>query len=143
MGNPEPATNLARDRQVDASKVNEAHESPGSSTTEERAALPGEEGRPTARSFEKAAYKGQMFGSWDFQARGEPFIWGLGGALVVGLLMIVGFLSLILYNGILTFYPQRIEVVTLNDGGSFAGELGRKELYKPPQEDVDKLPEAA
>ncbi len=50
---------------------------------------------------------------WDFKTRGEPFLWGLGGALVIGIFMIVGFVVLIVYNGILTFYPRPIEVVTL------------------------------
>ncbi len=79
--------------------------------------------------------------SWDFKARGEPFLWGLGGTLVIGIIMIVGFMVLILYNGILTFYPHSIEVVTLRNGSSFAGELVRSEYYNPPPDVVDKLPE--
>lgn len=77
--------------------------------------------------------------SWDFKSRGEPFLWGLGGALVVGILMIVGFVVLIVYNGFLTFYPQSIEVVTLHDGSVVAGELFRSERYKPGPELLEKL----
>ncbi|MDQ1238030.1 MAG: phosphate transport system permease protein, partial [Thermodesulfobacteriota bacterium] len=61
--------------------------------------------------------------SWDLKARGEPFMWTLGGALVIGLLMIVGFTVLIIYNGILTFWPQPLYRVTLKDGAFVGGEL--------------------
>ena len=64
---------------------------------------------------------------WDFKARGEPFLWCLGGALVIGIIMIVGFVVLIVYNGILTFYPRPIEVVTLKGGNKVAGEATRSE----------------
>jgi phosphate transport system permease protein len=67
----------------------------------------------------------------DFKARGEPFLWGLGGALAVGLIMIVGFVVLILYNGLLCFYPERIQMVKLTDGSVMAGELSRSEAFKP------------
>jgi len=78
---------------------------------------------------------------WDFKARGEPFLWGFGGALAVGILMIAAFLALVLYNGILTFYPQPIEVITLRDGTMVAGELFRSEVYKPGPELVAQLAE--
>ena len=48
--------------------------------------------------------------------------------------MIVGFLALIVYNGILTFYPPPIEVVKLKDGKVVAGELCRSEVYRPGPE---------
>ncbi len=78
---------------------------------------------------------------WDFKARGEPFLWGFGGALAVGILMIAAFLVLILYNGISTFYPQPIDVVTLRDGSVIAGELSRSEVYKPGPELITQLSE--
>jgi phosphate transport system permease protein len=78
---------------------------------------------------------------WDFKARGEPFLWGFGGALAVGIVMIAAFLVLILYNGILTFYPQPVEVVTLRDGTKIAGELSRSEVYKPGPELIATLAE--
>jgi phosphate transport system permease protein len=79
---------------------------------------------------------------WDFKARGEPFLWGLGGALAVGILMILGFVGLILYNGILTFYPERLDVVTLRDGSVLAGELTRSEDFKPDPKHLEQLPES-
>lgn len=68
----------------------------------------------------------------DLSARGEPFLWGFGGALALGMMMVVGFLLLILANGLTTFYPKPIWVVTLKDGSKVAGEPTRTELYKLP-----------
>lgn len=81
--------------------------------------------------------------SCDFKARGEPAVWILGGTLVIGLLMIFGFLVLIAYNGLATFYPKRIEVLRLNDGSKIAGEFIRSELYKPEPDRIQSLPESA
>jgi len=78
---------------------------------------------------------------WDFKARGEPFVWGLGGALCIGIVMIVGFLILIIWNGILTFYPWPVEKVTLRDGSVVAGELTRRETYRPGPEQLANLSE--
>ncbi len=77
---------------------------------------------------------------WDFKARGEPFLWGLGGALVFGLLMIVGFVALIVVNGIATFYPVPIEVVKTSDGTLLAGELIRTETFRPTADTLKTLP---
>ncbi len=77
---------------------------------------------------------------WDIKARGEPFQWLLGGALVFGMVMITGFLALIAYNGLMTFYPDPIEKVTLKDGTVLAGEPTRSEWYKPQPESIAKIP---
>jgi phosphate transport system permease protein len=79
---------------------------------------------------------------WDFKARGEPFVWLLGGGLVIGIFMVIGFMALILCNGILTFYPQPIERVTLKDGSILAGELSRFETYKPGPDILANLSES-
>lgn len=79
---------------------------------------------------------------WDFKARGEPFLWGFGGALVIGIVMIVGFVVLIIYNGFLTFYPKPLGKVVLKDGSVVAGELTRSEVFKPgPEALQDMSPE--
>ena len=74
--------------------------------------------------------------SLDFKARGEPFIWVMGGALALGVLMIVGFLALVLWNGIVTFYPGPVEVVTLKNGKKIAGEPFRSESFRPSEEQL-------
>jgi len=76
----------------------------------------------------------------DLSAQGEPFLWGLGGALALGVVMIVGFLILVFWNGIVTFYPGRVAVATLNDGSRVAGEATRTEKFRPPLDVVNALP---
>ncbi len=78
---------------------------------------------------------------WDFKARGEPFLWGLGGSLAFGMLMIVGFITLILYNGVPTFWPKPIDAVKLKDGTAVAGEITRSESFRPEPEFLAKLDE--
>jgi phosphate transport system permease protein len=73
----------------------------------------------------------------DLAARGEPFVWLMGAALVAGLAMIVGFLAFVIYVGALTFWPSPIEVITRSDGKIIAGEVFRAESYRVP-EDVAK-----
>jgi phosphate transport system permease protein len=78
-----------------------------------------------------------------FEARGEPFVWGLGGALALGLAMIAGFLLLVVWNGMATFWPSPITVSRLASGELIAGERMRSELYRPGREALSALPEAA
>jgi phosphate transport system permease protein len=79
----------------------------------------------------------------DLPARGEPFLWGLGGALALGVIMIVGFLVLVFWNGLTTFWPKPIEVVTLTSGETIAGEPTRRESYRPSAEQLANVDEAA
>ena len=76
----------------------------------------------------------------DLAANGEPAQWLLGGALAVGLAMIAGLLGLILWNGIVTFWPKPLEVVRLVNGTVIAGEPTRSEAYKVPAELLEALP---
>jgi phosphate transport system permease protein len=78
---------------------------------------------------------------WDFKARGEPFLWLFGGGLCVGIAMIISFIVLIVYNGILTFYPRPIDVVMLRDGSRLAGEVTRAEKFRPGPDVLAKLSE--
>ncbi|MDZ7750979.1 MAG: phosphate ABC transporter permease PstA [Gammaproteobacteria bacterium] len=77
----------------------------------------------------------------DLNATGEPFLWGLGGALALGVLLVVGFLVMIFWNGAATFWPKPIHVVTLNDGGVVAGEPTRDNVFQPGAELLEKLTE--
>ena len=72
----------------------------------------------------------------DLAARGEPFVWLMGAALVAGLAMIIGFLAFVIYVGALTFWPSPIEVVTRSDGKIVAGEVFRAETYRVPEDAV-------
>ncbi len=105
-------------------------------TTGEQLSAPAEDARGKSRS----AFKKDTT-IWDFKSRGEPFVWGLGAALAIGIIMIVGFLALILYNGALTFYPLQIDAVTLKSGAKIAGQLSRSEVFKISPELIQGLPE--
>jgi len=75
----------------------------------------------------------------DLRARGEPALWVLGGALALGIAMIVGFLSLVAWNGIITFIPKPLAVVTQTDGTVTAGEPFRSELFRPTADVIADL----
>jgi phosphate transport system permease protein len=70
----------------------------------------------------------------DLRAYGEPWRFAMGGSLALGILLILGFLLLVAWNGFATFWPGPIERVTLADGTVLAGEPTRSERF-PPSED--------
>jgi phosphate transport system permease protein len=78
----------------------------------------------------------------DLSAVGEPALWGFGGALALGIILICGFLLAIFWNGITTFWPKPIEVVTLKSGQMVAGEPSRENVYRPEGAFLASLPEA-
>ncbi len=78
---------------------------------------------------------------WGFRARGESFIWLTGGALVLGVLMIVGLLSLIVGHGMATFWPKDVVRMTLADGRQVMGEVTRKEEFVLDEDGLFSLPE--
>ncbi|MEK7245344.1 MAG: hypothetical protein AAB223_04925, partial [Pseudomonadota bacterium] len=79
----------------------------------------------------------------DLGAQGEPYLWMLGGALAFGILMVSGFLVFVLWNGLVTFTPSEIAVVTLADGSRIAGETVRGEKFRVPAGRLEALaPEA-
>ncbi len=55
--------------------------------------------------------------------------------------MIIGFIVLIVYNGILTFYPRPVDLVMLRDGSRLAGEVTRAEKFRPGPDVLAKLGE--
>jgi len=79
----------------------------------------------------------------DLSSRGEPYLWSMGGALALGLIMIFGFLALVAWNGLVTFYPKPVEVLRLKDGTLVAGEPTRSEMYRLPKTELDSLDEQA
>lgn len=76
-------------------------------------------------------------------AAGEPFLWGMGGALSIGLLMILGFLTLVFWNGLATFFPKPIEVVTMTTGEVVAGEPTRAERFRVGADKLKALDDEA
>ncbi|MFN3616200.1 MAG: ABC transporter permease subunit, partial [Rubrimonas sp.] len=67
----------------------------------------------------------------DLSAVREPALWCFGGALAVGIILIAAFLSMIVWNGVSTFWPKPIVVVERVDGTVLAGEPSRFSRYRP------------
>jgi phosphate transport system permease protein len=76
----------------------------------------------------------------DASAVGEPWLWALGGALAIGIILIAGFLTMIFWNGFSTFWPKPIHVVTLADGTQIAGEPSRENTYRVGESFLKQLP---
>ena len=62
-------------------------------------------------------------------SQGEPMVWLTGGGLVISLLMIVGLLLLVLYQGMGTFWPSDLPRFVTVDGQVVMGEVTRTERY--------------
>ncbi len=88
----------------------------------------------------EAGSRARRVAGTDIAARGEPALWMLGGALALGILMILGFLLLVVWNGALTFWPRPIEVVRLANGEAIAGEPRRSESFPPQEGQLAGLP---
>ncbi len=81
--------------------------------------------------------------SADISTVGEPALWAFGGSLALGVILVVGFLVMIAWNGVTTFWPKPIHVVTLTDGVKVAGEPTRDDSYRVGAEVLQRLPDAA
>ncbi len=75
--------------------------------------------------------------SADLSALGEPALWGFGGALALGIIMIAVFLMVVLYNGATTFWPKPIDRVELTDGTVIAGTERRGTVFRPQLAQLD------
>ncbi len=64
-------------------------------------------------------------------AQAEPMLWLTGGALVVCVLMIVGLLGWVFYQGVGTLWPGPVVQVTSLSGDRVMGEVTRREWYRP------------
>lgn len=64
-------------------------------------------------------------------AHGEPMVWLTGGALAAALMMIIGLLGWIFFEGIVTFWPGPVVLVKTLDGEARLGEVTRAETFRP------------
>jgi len=71
-------------------------------------------------------------------SHGEPVVWLMGAALIVGLLMIFGLVGLVAYHGGRTFWPRPIVRVE-TPAGPFLGEVTGESLYRPDEQILDGL----
>jgi len=73
-------------------------------------------------------------------------VWLTGGALVACLVMIVGLVSMIVINGMRTYWPGPIELVTMDSGEVFLGiptdadEENARTLYRTGNRDLGREP---
>jgi len=84
---------------------------------------------PATSAPQAAGRRVRRFSS-DLSAVGEPALWGFGGALALGIILIAGFLAMIAWNGFTTFWPKPIERVELRDGTVIAGVATRGGPYR-------------
>jgi len=64
-------------------------------------------------------------------AHGEPMLWLTGGGLAICLVMVLGLLGLVLWQGLTTFWPSPLVRLERVDGGQVMGEITRVETYRP------------
>ncbi len=63
-----------------------------------------------------------MLTGFSLLSRGEPFVWLTGGMLMICLAMMVGLLSLILWQGLSTFWPRSLVLIPTRDRAFAMGE---------------------
>ncbi len=74
-------------------------------------------------------------------AQGEPMVWLTGGSLVLGLVMIVGLLGLIFWQGGRTFWPKPITQLELATGDTVFGQVTQTDTYRPSDETMAAWPQ--
>ena len=65
------------------------------------------------------------------KSRGRAFIWLCGGALAFNLLLVVGQLGLIAWNGLAYFWQNDLVAYELDDGSKLLGEVHAREEFRP------------
>ncbi len=70
-------------------------------------------------------------GGTSLAAQGEPWIWLTGAALGLSILMIIGLLLLVIWQGLTTFWPVPITQIKLADGEVVMGEEFRDDWFTP------------
>ncbi|MFQ3620596.1 MAG: phosphate ABC transporter permease PstA [Spirochaetales bacterium] len=71
---------------------------------------------------------------------GNPFLWLMGGMLVIATVMVVGLLVLVLIAGSITFWPGKIVQFDVAGGVVYLGEITRQDTYSPSSEQIGQLP---
>ncbi|QEG42908.1 phosphate ABC transporter permease PstA [Roseimaritima ulvae] len=92
---------------------------------------------PTAPSSNTGLKRRLVGGGQSLAARSEPMLWLHGGALVICMVMIVGLLLLVIYQGATTFWPGAITQVRTLDGDTILGEVARNDRYELGYGDID------
>lgn len=72
-------------------------------------------------------------------AHGEPMLWLTSLALVASIVMIVGLVGVIVWQGARTFWPRPVELVTLESGERFLGVRVDEESFDPPPGEAERF----
>lgn len=72
-------------------------------------------------------------------AEGQMMVWLTGGGFVISLTMIIGLVSLIVWKGSTTFWPEPVVRLSLHDGRAFMGEVTRDETYRPRPDEIEAM----
>ncbi len=73
-------------------------------------------------------------------AHGEPQVWLTGACMAISVAAILWLLSLVAWQGLRTFWPGPLDLVTLQgEGGSFLGAPVRDEAYNPGEPRLDEI----
>ena len=95
-------------------------------------------GRPAASSESWRRRRSRAKSS--LYAAGEPMLWLTGGALALGGGMVVSLLLLVLWKGVVTFWPLPVVHVQTAEG-PYMGEVTREDTYLPPADTERDSPE--
>jgi phosphate transport system permease protein len=71
--------------------------------------------------------KEEMMVTKKFWRQGEPYVWATSLALSLILFMTFFLFYVVLANGIMVFWPQKVTLATLTDGGYLLGEIIQEE----------------
>ncbi|QDU71128.1 phosphate ABC transporter permease PstA [Mucisphaera calidilacus] len=74
-------------------------------------------------------------------SRGEPMVWLTAGGLTLALVMVAWLLGLVLFRGMITFWPMPITQLELSDGTTLLGQVTRNERIRINDQLLNQLPE--
>lgn len=72
-------------------------------------------------------------------ARGEPMVWLMGLSLVLCLILIIGLLGKVVFEGARTFWPRPIQLITLQDGTKVLGPQSRTDILEVGTQTVPRV----
>jgi ABC-type phosphate transport system permease subunit len=93
----------------------------------------------TATKAHLSAEKSRLLSGYSILTRGEPYIWLSGGMMTVCIAMMIGLLSLIIYNGSATFWPAKFVVAPMRDGSLTMGEVSGSSSYFLSSQQVSQM----
>lgn len=103
-------------------------------TTTQQKTHPAPSGTDTKSTFKRMRRKRAKVSLFN---QGEPMVWLMGAGMVISIVMIIGLLLFIVYQGITTLWPKPLESVVTYDGKTYMGVATREETYAPNIKDLE------